>query len=450
MLNSSPLPARPRRRIAAAGIVVALALGALVAIGPATSASAASYPSWADVQAAKQNEAAQAAKVSEIKGLIADLQDQAASKQKAADAAGTAYQTAQTAYDLKALEQRKLQDQADAADKAATQSEHQAGQLAAQLGRASGNDVTTDLLAHPGKSSDLLYELGAMSKLTEQADGIYSQATQDRGTAQSLADKSKVAAHALGDLADHAQDEMRRAQSAADAAQTAVAAQNDNQDRLEAQLTLLTTTTANVQQDYEKGVEVEKARQAELARQRAEAAAKAAEQQRAAAAAAAAARPAPSAGRPQSAPAPAPAAGGGGANASGWVRPAGGYQSSPFGLRVDPYTHVYTLHAGVDLAPGCYSPIYAAASGTVTFAANGGGYGNEVILDNGGGISTAYGHIVNGGIMVSAGQHVVAGQQIAQVGSTGWSTGCHLHFETRVHGAAVDPVPFMAARGISV
>jgi murein DD-endopeptidase MepM/ murein hydrolase activator NlpD len=104
----------------------------------------------------------------------------------------------------------------------------------------------------------------------------------------------------------------------------------------------------------------------------------------------------------------------------------------------------------VDLAPACYAPIYAAHSGTVTFAANGGGYGNEVVLDNGGGISTAYGHIVDGGILVSVGQHVSAGQQIAKIGSTGWSTGCHLHFETRVNGSAVDPVPFMAARGISV
>ena len=128
----------------------------------------------------------------------------------------------------------------------------------------------------------------------------------------------------------------------------------------------------------------------------------------------------------------------------------GGYQTSPYGYRVDPYTHYRALHAGVDLAPACYAPIYAAHSGTVTFAANGGGYGNEVVLDNGGGISTAYGHIVDGGILVSVGQHVEAGQQIAKIGSTGWSTGCHLHFETRVNGSAVDPVPFMAARGISV
>ncbi|PZF65662.1 hypothetical protein DEJ33_10395 [Curtobacterium sp. MCPF17_047] len=404
---------------------------------PSGAASAATYPSWDDVQAAKQSQSDQAAKVTEIRGLIAQLQSQSAAKEKAAAAAGTAYQDAQTDYDRKALEQRKLQSQADDAEKTAAASEAQAGQLAAQLGRSSSQDVTTDLLTKPSASGDLLYELGAMSKLTEQADGIYSEASQDRGTAQALADKSKVAEDALGELAAQAQVKMRAAQSAADQAQAAVAAQAANQDRLEAQLALLTSKTKTTQAGYEKGVKIEKERQARLARERAAAAAAAA---RALPAAATAGVPASGGG----------ASGGGAANSSGWVRPAAGFQSSPYGLRVDPYTHVYTLHAGVDLAPACYSPIYAAASGTVTFAGNGGGYGNEVILDNGGGISTAYGHIVNGGIMVAAGQHVTAGQQIAQVGSTGWSTGCHLHFETRVNGAAVDPVPFMAARGISV
>jgi murein DD-endopeptidase MepM/ murein hydrolase activator NlpD len=425
----------------AAGVAVVLAAGALVALVPSGAASAASYPSWDDVQAAKQSQSDQAAKVSEIRGLIAQLQSQSAAKERAAAAAGTAYQDAQTDYDRKALEQRKLQSQADDAEKTAAASEAQAGQLAAQLGRASSDDVTTDLLTKPSASGDLLYELGAMSKLTEQADGIYSEASQDRGTAQALADKSKVAEDALGKLADAAQAKMHAAQSAADQAKAAVAAQAANQDRLEAQLALLTSKTETTQAGYEKGVRVEKARQARLARERAAAAA----------AAAAALPPAATAGVPAaSGAAPSGGAGGGAATASGWVRPAAGFQSSPYGLRVDPYTHVYTLHAGVDLAPACYSPIYAAAAGTVTFAGNGGGYGNEVILDNGGGISTAYGHVVDGGIMVAAGQHVEAGQQIAQVGSTGWSTGCHLHFETRVNGAAVDPVPFMAARGISV
>ncbi|WP_205868748.1 hypothetical protein, partial [Pseudomonas viridiflava] len=97
------------------------------------------------------------------------------------------------------------QPQADDADPAAAPPAEQAGQLAAQLGRASANDVTTDILTHPSDSGDLLYELGAMSKLSEQADGIYSQASQDRGTAQAQADKADKAKAALGDLADAAQ-----------------------------------------------------------------------------------------------------------------------------------------------------------------------------------------------------------------------------------------------------
>jgi murein DD-endopeptidase MepM/ murein hydrolase activator NlpD len=423
-MSTSPslsLRPRPRRRVIAAAVAVALAVGTLAAVAPVTSASAASYPSWSDVEKAKASKSAQQAKVAEIKALIADLSSKATAAKKSAEAAGTAYQTAQTKYDDATLTQQKLQSQADDAEKTAAASEEQAGQLAAQLGRASANNVTTDILTHPSKSGDLLYELGAMSKLSEQADGIYSQASQDRGVAQGLADRADLAKVALGKLADAAQQKMQAAQTAADDAQSAVDAQSDNQARLVSQLTLLTTNESNVEARYNKGVQVEKARQAALA-------------------AAAAKAAATSSG----------GTGGGSPNSSGWVRPAGGYQTSPFGYRVDPYTHYRALHAGVDLAPACYAPIYAAHSGTVTFAANGGGYGNEVVLDNGGGISTAYGHIVDGGILVSVGQQVSAGQQIAKIGSTGWSTGCHLHFETRVNGSAVDPVPFMAARGISV
>jgi murein DD-endopeptidase MepM/ murein hydrolase activator NlpD len=396
--------------------VVALAGGVLAATGPAGSASATTYPSWSDVQAAKASASAAQAKVNEINALITGLQQKVSDTQAAAEKAGEVYQAAQTTYDEATLREQKLMAQADEAEKTAAASETQAGQLAAQLGRSSNSDVTSNLLSHPTGAKDLLYQLGAMSKLTEQADGIYEQASQDRGTAQSLADQADVAKQALGALRDDAQSKLQAANAASDAAQSALSDQSDNKTRLDAQLTALTTDAADVEANYNAGVEAARA-----------------------AAAAAAAEAARQALAVSTTP-----------NASGWVRPSGGYQTSPFGYRVDPYNHAYALHAGVDLAPSCGAPIYAAHAGTVTFAANGGGYGNEVILDNGGGVSTAYGHIVNGGFLVQAGQTVQAGQQIARVGSTGWSTGCHLHFETRVNGAAVDPVPFMAARGISV
>lgn len=242
---------RPRALVLA--VVVALTGGVLAATGTPSSASATSYPSWSDVQAAKASQAAQQAKVTEIKGLIASLQSQVSAKQAAAEKAGEAYQTAQTEYDEAALKEQKLRTQADEARKTAAASERQAGQLAAQLGRSSNNDVTSNLLAHPSGAKDLLYQLGAMSKLSEQADGIYEQASQDRGTAQALTDQAGVAKKALGTLRDAAQQKLADANDAATAAQSALDDQNDNQARLQAQLVLLTTNAKNVQANYDKG-----------------------------------------------------------------------------------------------------------------------------------------------------------------------------------------------------
>ena len=99
------------------------------------------------------------------------------------------------------------------------------------------------------------------------------------------------------------------------------------------------------------------------------------------------------------------------------------------------------MHEGIDIAVGQGTPVHAAAGGTVIYAGWMEGYGNLVVIDHGNGLSTAYGH--NSSLASSVGQSVAAGQVIAYSGSTGHSTGPHVHFEVRVNGAPVDPLGYL-------
>jgi murein DD-endopeptidase MepM/ murein hydrolase activator NlpD len=116
--------------------------------------------------------------------------------------------------------------------------------------------------------------------------------------------------------------------------------------------------------------------------------------------------------------------------------------SSPFGWRMHPVLGYRRFHAGLDFAASYGSTIRAADSGTVIMAGWYGGYGNAVIIDHGKGITTLYGHTSQ--LFVSEGQTVQRGQAIAAVGSTGLSTGPHLHFEVRSSGTPVDPANFLS------
>jgi len=116
--------------------------------------------------------------------------------------------------------------------------------------------------------------------------------------------------------------------------------------------------------------------------------------------------------------------------------------TSGFGVRSDPFRGRAAMHPGVDLAAPLNTPIYATADGIVDRAEwNNGGYGNMVEIDHGHGIQTRYGHLTR--YIVSAGEHVKRGQLIAYMGSTGRSTGSHLHYEVRLDGKAVNPIPFL-------
>ena len=116
--------------------------------------------------------------------------------------------------------------------------------------------------------------------------------------------------------------------------------------------------------------------------------------------------------------------------------------TSGYGVRSDPFRGSAAMHPGIDLAGPSGTPIYATADGTVLRAGwNSGGYGNLVEINHGRGIATRYGHLSQ--ILVRAGDRITRGQLIARMGSTGRSTGSHLHYEVRIDGRPVNPIPFM-------
>jgi murein DD-endopeptidase MepM/ murein hydrolase activator NlpD len=150
--------------------------------------------------------------------------------------------------------------------------------------------------------------------------------------------------------------------------------------------------------------------------------------------------PAPAAGPkpgPPSAPAPGPAPASTTRN-SRFIWPVNGSVGSGFGPRIHPISGGSRMHTGVDIGASSGTPIKAADDGVVVMAGPNGGYGNWTLIDHGGGLATGYGH--QSSIGVSRGQRVSRGQVIGRVGSTGASTGPHLHWEVRVNGNPVDPM----------
>lgn len=129
-------------------------------------------------------------------------------------------------------------------------------------------------------------------------------------------------------------------------------------------------------------------------------------------------------------------------NSEGWVRPCSyTVLTSAYGWRIHPITGRESFHNGVDLANGTGTPIYAARSGTVTVATYNGVYGYYVQINHGDGFSSLYGHMTH--YIVSPGQSVSAGQLIGYMGSTGWSTGPHLHFTIYYNGGTVNPMDYI-------
>jgi murein DD-endopeptidase MepM/ murein hydrolase activator NlpD len=121
-----------------------------------------------------------------------------------------------------------------------------------------------------------------------------------------------------------------------------------------------------------------------------------------------------------------------------WPVAAGGRMSSPVGPRIHPVFGYRSCHTGQDIAAPTGTPVRASADGRVITSGSGGAYGNSIMLVHSGGLTTFYAHLAAKSVQV--GQEVKAGDQVGTVGSTGWSTGPHLHYETRMNGTAYDPM----------
>ncbi|OYX56496.1 MAG: hypothetical protein B7Y93_03615 [Micrococcales bacterium 32-70-13] len=396
-----------RRR--ASTFVAAVAAIALLVTGSIAvterPAFAVDYPSWNDVLEARRNVAAAQAQITQIQAAIAAITAEVERTQAIAQEAGAEYYEAQLAFDEAAYTAEQLQARADEAQLRADESRSRAGQFVAELARTGGGDLSASLFTDPGQADDLLSRLGFASKIAEQAEGIYAAALQDQNAAQAFTDQANVAKEIRDELRIEAQAAYELAQTAAQEAQAALQAQQENQARLQAQLAVLVENREATEKDYQAGVAAQYGSGSSL---------------------------------------------NAGQIINGWAVPASGYISSPYGTRIHPITGRVSFHSGTDIATSCGRPMYAASSGTVEYAGWYGGYGNYIRIDHGNGLTTAYAHIQNGGIQVQMGQQIAVGQQIALIGTTGISTGCHLHLEVRQGGVTTDSISYLRSKGLTV
>lgn len=396
------------------------------------------YPTWAAVEAARSNEATKKQQIKEIKAMIADLENKAAAAEAHAQQMTTAAAQAQEAYNEARGNAIYLEEQAQkAADKAA-ESKQQAAAMTGEIARTGGTgNMSVELFANPGQADDYLYRLGLMDRVSGSLSVSYEQAQQDANTAKSLQDQAQVAAQKRDELNQAAQQAAQEAIAAQEAAQVAVEEEKDHRGELQAQLTVLQEDRAATEADYQAGVEYRAEQERKERERREREAAKAA-------AAAAAANQGGGSSPPPSSSSPPPVSSG------GWVRPSGGWITSHFGMRSDPLGQWgYVLHDGTDFSAGCGAPIYAAASGTISQIGVDGYGANFVQVNHGGGVTTDYYHLMYPSFR-GWGEYVNAGDIIAYEGTTGWSTGCHLHFRLNVNGVPQDAVPWLRSRGVGV
>lgn len=399
-----------RHKTATVAALVSLSL--LIGFGattPVPFAQANDYPSWSEVEQARRDAANTQAAINRLNAAIETLNKELEPLREIAEQKGQIYFDAKEKLDLAQWEADQLSLKAKEAGDIAAESTRQAGILASQLNNRTSGDFGLSLFLKGDSADVFLYQLGMMNQLSSQTAQIFAQATADRNNALSLLDQAEVAKDALAEIAEEAEEAYNVAVEAQQAVENKLNEQQSQRNEMERMLILLKDNVRLTEDQYIAGV-----------RERF----------------------------------------GSGVNIDagpisdhGWLRPVKtGYHTSAYGWRVHPINGTWSLHTGTDIAgPNyCQQPIYAATGGRVVYSGSFGGYGNFIRIDHGQGVETWYAHIAPGGLLVSYGDVIDPGHQIARVGTTGNSTGCHLHIEVRINGAHTDPVAYFRAKGINL
>lgn len=427
------------------GVAALLAIGLFSnGVAVANAQELETYATWDDVIAAQGDVDEQNGLIEEINAQIADLKEQVDEAEQTAQQSGNLYALA----DQAATEQSEivygLQTQVDEASAVADEAELELSAYSAATAGRVTIDPTIRLLTNPGDSEDFLKGMSTLSKLGTSSGTLYEQANAARNNAEQLGDQAEAASVELDQLEADAWAEYEALISS----QLELQEKRDNSiaqgAELEAMLVPLTEHRDVVQADYDEGERLREEERERLEEER---------QQAAADAAATAAAEAPTDSPDTTGAAPLDTLPQSSTNAGGYSPPiaSSAYITSPYGMRLHPIYSEWRMHAGLDLVvPGgtCWSSLYAVTSGTVTYSGWMNGWGYIVIFQSDDGTVFKYPHVSEGGLMVYPGQRVSPGQLIAYAGTTGPSTGCHLHFQIEVGGATVEPLAWLAARGI--
>lgn len=433
------------------GAVVTLGVAAALFAAPQESVAHAvnndlDLPTWNDVEAAKKDTAKGKKKIAEIEALITEVEQRVEDARVRSEDASAKAVEAEEAFMHAHEKAEELQKQAAESQKEAEAAAEQAAALVSQMYRSGGIDRNVELFFETdGDTADeLLDRLAMMSKATERNTTISQEAEIAMNNAKSLGEQAEDAQNERERLSNIAEQEAAEAAAAVETERQNLAEQEEQEKVLKTQLAALKDTETKTVKGYQERLRKEE--EARIAREKAaaEAARKAAEE---AAKNQNAGGGGGGGGGGSTGGGGGSGGGGGGGGGSqvgtgGWVRPlnAGSYWVSTEFLG-------YPGHMGIDMASNAGNPIYAAASGTVILSGWWSGCGNAVRVAHAGGVVTSYCHMISSPV-VGHGQYVSAGQIIGYVGSTGFSTGNHLHFETMVGGYYNNPRPFMNARGI--